>query len=597
MAPVASLQNIVAPQQECDRLTVTAPSQILDALPAAVFVVGPEGGIRSANAAGLALAGGKPVNGLSLATALGLAQPDGSPLPPDGCPGVRTLAEGQALMEVPFSVSAPGGARRPVVISTGLLPEGGAVVMVAKAAPSVAEPNDGMDRSRLAAIVATSNDAIISKTLDGIVTTWNDAASAIFGYAPEEIIGQSIMRIIPQELREEEEQLLERLRRGELVMPFDTVRLHKDGRRVDISLTISPLRNDAGTVVGASKISRDIGPRKRSEALQAQLFDELSHRVKNTLATMQSIAALSLKRPGSDPRSFVASFSGQLQALGTAHDLIVQERMQGANLRELVGRVVRPDGTSRLELEGTDMVLDLRLAVPLALALNELATGIARAWDPVRVGWELHDGSRLVLCWHEAGSGEPFSADGRDSLDGLDNAVLKRVLDSVDGSVWMEGAAGGRAIRIDLPLPRDSAARTPSEPATGGTGQRRVLVVEDEALIAMDIEAQLTTAGYEVVGPAGTIEEALQLIDTAPFDVALVDANVRGRQVGGIAEALAAKQIPFAFATGYGRSALPAAFQERRILAKPFGHEELLATVAALLKGEDAVVEISPGDV
>lgn len=571
---------------------LTDPSQILDALPAAVFLVSDEGRIRSANAAGLALAGQDSVIGMDLTVALGLAGPDGCALPSDGCPARRSLAGKRALAGIPLSAAGAGGARIPVLVSTRLLPDAGVVVLVADAAAPQVEADGEMDRSRLVAIVATSNDAIISKTLDGTITTWNAAATRIFGYAPEEMIGESVLRIIPPELQADEEELLAKLRRGERVMPFDTVRMHKDGSRIDISLTISPLRNAAGTVIGASKIARDIGSRKRAEALQAQLFDELSHRVKNTLATMQSIATLALKRPGGDPRTFVASFSGQLQALGTAHDLIVRDKMQGASLRELVSRVVRSESGPPLELSGPEVVLDPRLAVPLALALNELATDALRGHDPIRVDWELRDGSDLALIWRES-KARFAAAEVEGSAESL---VLKRVLDSVDGSVRMESEGDGRVVRLDLPLPRDLVPRAALEPAAGVPGRRRALVVEDEALIAMDIEAQLTTAGYEVVGPAGTIEEAIRLIGTTAVDVALVDANVRGRQVGEVAEALAGKGIPFAFATGYGRSALPAAFQTQRILAKPFSHEELVATVAALLDRRDDAASVIPGD-
>jgi len=120
-------------------------------------------------------------------------------------------------------------------------------------------------RSRLAAIVESSDDAIISKNLDGVIVTWNEGARRIFGYSAEEVIGKSITILIPPDRQEEEPAILARLRAGQRVDHYQTVRVRKDGSAVDISLTISPVRNAAGTIVGASKIARDISQQKRAE--------------------------------------------------------------------------------------------------------------------------------------------------------------------------------------------------------------------------------------------------------------------------------------------------------------------------------------------
>ena len=130
-------------------------------------------------------------------------------------------------------------------------------------------------RARLAAIIESSEDAIVSKTLDGVVTSWNKGAERLFGYSAEEMNGRSILTIIPQEFRAEEAMILARLRRGERIEHFETVRVARDGRRLDISLSISPIRNAEGVIIGASKIARDITDRKRAEALLAKAKDEL----------------------------------------------------------------------------------------------------------------------------------------------------------------------------------------------------------------------------------------------------------------------------------------------------------------------------------
>ena len=120
-------------------------------------------------------------------------------------------------------------------------------------------------RSRLAAIVASSDDAIISKTLDGIIVTWNEGAARIFGYAAEEVVGKPVTVLIPRDRLDEEPKILARLRKGERVDHFETIRVRKDGTLLDISLSISPVRNAAGEIVGASKIARDITQQKRAE--------------------------------------------------------------------------------------------------------------------------------------------------------------------------------------------------------------------------------------------------------------------------------------------------------------------------------------------
>ncbi len=119
--------------------------------------------------------------------------------------------------------------------------------------------------AHLAAIVTSSSDAIVSKTLNGVVTSWNDGARLMFGYTASEMIGQPILRLIPEELQGEEDFILSRLRAGERVEHFETVRMHKNGTRLDVSLTISPIRNSEGTIIGASKIARDITDRKQTE--------------------------------------------------------------------------------------------------------------------------------------------------------------------------------------------------------------------------------------------------------------------------------------------------------------------------------------------
>lgn len=151
------------------------------------------------------------------------------------------------------------------------------------------------DRAKLAAIVESSDDAIVSKALDGTILSWNAGAERIFGYTPAEAIGQETTLIIPPERLDEEREILARLRRGERIEHFETVRVAKDGRLLDISLTISPIRNKEGQVVGASKVARDISRRKRAEeALREadrrkdEFIALLGHELRNPLAPIRN---------------------------------------------------------------------------------------------------------------------------------------------------------------------------------------------------------------------------------------------------------------------------------------------------------------------
>jgi PAS domain S-box-containing protein len=135
-------------------------------------------------------------------------------------------------------------------------------------------------RARLAAIVDSSDDAIVSKTLEGIITSWNRGAEQLFGYSADEAVGRSIFLIIPSDRRTEEEEVLRRLRLGEKIDHFDTIRQSKDGRLIPISLTVSPIRDKNGAIIGASKVARDMTERVRAEEELRRVNQELEDRVR-----------------------------------------------------------------------------------------------------------------------------------------------------------------------------------------------------------------------------------------------------------------------------------------------------------------------------
>jgi PAS domain S-box-containing protein len=156
-------------------------------------------------------------------------------------------------------------------------------------------------QSRLAAIVESSDDAIVSKNLDGIVTSWNQAASRLFGHSAEEMIGQSILKIIPRELHAEESEILARIRAGQRIEHYETRRVRKDGQTVEVSLTISPIRDRAGKVIGSSKIAREISERKRMErrliqseklAATGRMAATIAHEINNPLDSVMNLVYL-----------------------------------------------------------------------------------------------------------------------------------------------------------------------------------------------------------------------------------------------------------------------------------------------------------------
>ena len=467
-------------------------------------------------------------------------------------------------------------------------------------------PGAGLTEALLAAIVEGSDDAIISKTLDGVVTSWNAGAQRIFGYRPDEMIGQSILKLIPPELHSEENDILGRLRRGDRIEHFDTVRVAKDGRRIDISLTISPLRNRTGAIIGASKIARDVTERKRAEEMQRLLFNELNHRVKNMLASIQAIAGQSL-RAAEGPEQFVEAFNGRIRSLALAHDLLVQGRMEGADMFGLVRDQVvlgAPDGRN-IAFSGPHVVIEDQAALQLALVLHELATNarkygaLSRPEGHLSITWRLETEPEraLLLQWRETGIG-PLHTPAR---RGFGTRLIERSLDANGGEAAIRYGEDGLSCDIRLPLPdRPSTLRGPAgrEPDPGSTGRGaapapgttgrlrglRVLLVEDEPLIAMDIEEQLRDAGCAVVGPATTMEAALRLAGAGDFDIALLDGNLGGQPVGAVAAALARRGAPFLFATGYGRDALPSGFEHVPALTKPFTEAELRSALGALAR-------------
>jgi PAS domain S-box-containing protein len=601
-----------------ESVPMIARTDLLEALPIAVYTTDAKGRITFFNEAAAELWGHRPQLGSDQwCGSWRLYWPDGRPLPHDECPMAMALKEGRPVRGVEAVSERPDGTRVPFLpFPTPLRNAAGRVIGAINLLMDLTDRHRAeMESAQLAAIVVSSDDAIISKTLDGRITSWNAGAGRIFGYTAEEIIGQSILRLIPPELQDEEQHIIAKLKRGERIEHYETVRLTKGGRRVDFSLTVSPLRDKAGNVIGASKVGRDISERKQAERLQRLLIDELNHRIKNTLATVQAIANQSLLHAKS-PAEFVASFTGRVQALAKTHALLTQTKLQGAEVMELVREQVLLGAANdgRISCSGPLLMLDTQTTTHLALVLHELATN-ARKYGALSVpngqlsvSWQMRtNGDRsLLMLWKES-SGPKVSAP---RARGFGTTLIEQTLRGHGGEASIHYGADGLTCEIRLPLPQEVRPSIGISVATSQAGielsmlqqgsdpralhGKRVMLIEDEPLVLMDMESILIAAGCEIIGPAGTIEEAKRLVAEADCDIALVDVNLSGSPVDELAAALTRRNIPFAFVTGYGREALPQGFREAVMLSKPFNQDDLLAVAGGLLHRRGDVVQLRP---
>ncbi len=194
-----------------------------------------------------------------------------------------------------------------------------------------------VERSRLAAIVESSNDAIVGKTLAGIITSWNRAAELLFGYSAQEAIGKPITLIIPAELRHEEEDIIGKLRQGIRIEHYETVRVRKDGRRIDVSLSISPVKDSAGNIIGAAKIARDITERKELERRKDEFISMASHELKTPVTSLKGFTQLLLRQfkrlDDNETLRYLARMDTQLNKLTKLiSDLLDISKMQTGQL-------------------------------------------------------------------------------------------------------------------------------------------------------------------------------------------------------------------------------------------------------------------------
>ena len=312
---------------------------------------------------------------------------------------------------------------------------------------------EGEQRLRwLAAIVESSDDAIISKNLDGIITSWNTGAQRVFGYTAAEAVGQPVTIVIPADRQSEEREILMRIRGGEHTDHFETIRQRKDGTLIVVSLSVSPVRNAEGQIIGASKIARDITEQKRSHEQIATLAREAEHRSKNLLATVQATVRLSQSET---PDGLKRAIEGRIQSLANVHSLFVKTRWIGADLSTIATQELTPYSEKdqrRVRIDGPPMLLEPDVAQAIAITLHELATNAAKYGalavpdGQLELKWSHDANGRLHLRWTESNGPKVREPTNK----GFGGRIIEQVIAQRSGTTHFDWRADGLVCEITL---------------------------------------------------------------------------------------------------------------------------------------------------
>jgi PAS domain S-box-containing protein len=304
----------------------------------------------------------------------------------------------------------------------------------------------------LAAIVESSDEAIVSKNLDGVITSWNRGAERVFGYTAEEAIGRPITIVIPQDRQDEERMILTRIRRGERIDHFETVRQHKHGNFITVSLTVSPVKNVEGKIVGASKIARDITEQKRIQEQITTLAREAEHRSKNLLANVQATVNLS---QSDTPEGLKRAIEGRIRALSNVHSLFVETRWIGAELSVIARQELAPYSEkekTRVRIDGLQVLLEPSVAQAIAMTLHELATNAAKYGalsvpnGEVDLKWSHEANGRLHLRWTETGGPTVHEP----TRKGFGGRIIEQLIAQLKGETRFHWRAEGLVCEITL---------------------------------------------------------------------------------------------------------------------------------------------------
>ena len=410
--------------------------------------------------------------------------------------------------------------------------------------------------------------------------------------------GDVLYRGVHPEDRDKTRKLMESSIRAEGRFEVEYRRIREDGRVVWVRSSGILVSDEKGRPLRVCGVTQDISERRAEEDRRRALMLELDHRVKNVLAAVQALAQQTAKRTTSLD-SFLKTFAGRLKSMASANELLTAARWRGAGVAHLAAAELGGIAPGQTRWEGPELFLTPRAANALSLALHELATNAVKYGalsvenGRVDVRWARIADGGFELFWTESG-GPPVSLPIH---RGFGTTLLNQVTGrELNGEAEVEYRRAGVSVRlragpaavVESPeLMPETPVQEPIAPTpviSGSTDLRgaRVLIVEDAVLLALELETGLAEAGAEIVGPAYELAEAMSLLD-GPIDAAVLDANLNGLSVTPVAEALAARGVPFVFATGYGEAGgAPLGF-DAPVIRKPYDVTQVAAAVAALL--------------
>jgi PAS domain S-box-containing protein len=450
-------------------------------------------------------------------------------------------------------------------------------------------------RRRMEAIVQSAMDGIITFDEDLRIVVFNPAAERIFGYTAGEVLGSQVTMLFPEASRQRQGQRFrDFFTSGDVNRPLDgadsTVALRKSGEEFPIEASMSQV-TVSGERVGTI-ILRDITDRKTNEEARALLAREVDHRAKNALAVAQALVGLT---KADTVEEFGESIRGRIASLARAHTLLSQSQWRGAPLEQLIRDEILPYAKeSQLTLQGPEVSCSAAAVQSLSLLFHELATnavkhGALGSQDGhVDIEWKLAS-SAMIVSWKERGGPRVLPPKRQGFGTKLLRQVTGRQLDADLNFDWNPEGLG-----VEIRLPRELFLRagsgsspddaTPELPQARATGdERRILVVEDEELVALELSSELSRLGWAIVGPAATLAEAQALLSHG-VDAAVLDVNLRGRPIYPVAEALRARHVPFLFCTGYEMVDPEGRFANVPVIRKPAHPAAVSAALSDLLK-------------
>jgi two-component sensor histidine kinase len=383
--------------------------------------------------------------------------------------------------------------------------------------------------------------------------------------------------------------------------------LAADGRPVGAILLEAPgakggLAADARAMLAdLAAIAAEELARNRDEAERESLVAELDHRIKNVLAVVQSLAAQSARK-ASSLDSFLKTFAGRLKSLASAHQLLTATRWRGAGMRNIAAAELGGLAPGQTRWQGPDLLLTPRATNAMSLALHELATNavkfgaLSTELGRVEVMWKPTGDGGLELSWTESG-GPPVAAPTRhgfgatllEKVTGRElggDALIEHCRDGVratlvagPSAIAAEAAPAAAQVAAAPDVQAHASAGAPAPPGAANISGLRILIVEDALLLALELEAGLAEAGASVAGSAADVEEGLRMA-RLPLDAAVLDANLNGESVLPVAEALAARGVPFVFATGYGDAKFAPQGFNAPLIKKPYDVTQIAAALA-----------------